>query len=35
MIVISESSEHWVPQLTQFMLKSRIGKLSFPCETAQ
>ena len=31
--MLTEGIEHWVPQVTQYMLKHRIGNLNFPCET--
>lgn len=31
--VISESEAHWLPQITQFMLKNKIGTVSYPIET--
>ena len=30
--ILSETSQHWVPQIFQFMLKSKIGNLRFPVE---
>lgn len=32
---MSEGVEHWVPQLTQYILKHRIGNLSYPCEPTE
>ena len=30
--VLSEGAEHWVPQLMQYILKNKIGVLSYPSE---
>ena len=30
--ILSETSQHWVPQIFQFMLKTKIGNLRFPVE---
>ena len=34
-MVLSENVEHWVPQLTQYLLKLKIGSLSYPSETEE
>ena len=31
--VLSEGVEHWVPQVTQYIMKHRIGTISYPTET--
>ncbi len=31
-VVLSESVQHWLPQVSQYILKSGIGHLSYPVE---
>lgn len=31
-VVLSESVEHWLPQVSQYIVKSGIGRLSYPVE---
>ena len=33
--VLSEGAEHWVPQLGQYILRSQIGRLSYPTESEE
>ena len=33
--ILSETSQHWVPQILQFVLQNKIGRLHFPVEPEQ